>query len=266
MTTFDERRAARIERLRNAAERAQREGEARVKRGNEMFDCIPMGQPILIGHYSEKSDRNFRARAGNNLTKGFALMDAAKDYEQRAEAAENNTAIFSDDPNALDKLTAEIAKLEDLQATMKAVNAAHAKFLKDPASLDKSDLSETYKQTIRDYKPAYSWEPHPIPPYRLTNNNANIRRLKERIKTISAHANDTTTKQTIGDIEIVDSVEDNRLQIFFPGKPSDSIRSQLKSNGFRWTPTVGCWQAYRGAYRKQIAEQIAHSLVKEQTP
>ena len=33
--------------------------------------------------------------------------------------------------------------------------------------------------------------------------------------------------------------EDNRLQVFFDGKPDADTRAELKSNGFRWAPSVG---------------------------
>ena len=35
---------------------------------------------------------------------------------------------------------------------------------------------------------------------------------------------------------------DNRLQVFFDGKPDEATRAELKSNGFRWAPSVGAWQ------------------------
>jgi hypothetical protein len=44
-----------------------------------------------------------------------------------------------------------------------------------------------------------------------------------------------------GDIEISEDREDNRLRIRFPGKPSADCIKVLKSNGFRWAPSVGCW-------------------------
>ena len=36
--------------------------------------------------------------------------------------------------------------------------------------------------------------------------------------------------------------EDNRLQVFFDGKPDADTRAELKSNGFRWASSVGAWQ------------------------
>ena len=38
------------------------------------------------------------------------------------------------------------------------------------------------------------------------------------------------------------STADNRLQIFFDDKPDEETRTALKSNGFRWAPSVSAWQ------------------------
>lgn len=34
---------------------------------------------------------------------------------------------------------------------------------------------------------------------------------------------------------------ENRLNLFFEGKPEDEVRSELKHNGFKWSPSRGCW-------------------------
>lgn len=36
---------------------------------------------------------------------------------------------------------------------------------------------------------------------------------------------------------------DNRLQVFFDGKPDEAARDELKANGFRWAPSVGAMAA-----------------------
>lgn len=45
-------------------------------------------------------------------------------------------------------------------------------------------------------------------------------------------------------VKVVENVEENRLQVFFPGKPDEETRTKIKRAGFRWSPTNGCWQAY----------------------
>ena len=53
--------------------------------------------------------------------------------------------------------------------------------------------------------------------------------------------------------------EDNRLQVFFDGKPDADTRAELKSNGFRWAPSVGAWQrqltvsyTHLDVYKRQV--------------
>ena len=45
-----------------------------------------------------------------------------------------------------------------------------------------------------------------------------------------------------GRVEIRQDQDDNRIRLFFPGKPSDEQRARLKKRGFRWSPRAGAWQ------------------------
>ncbi|MCH8178148.1 MAG: hypothetical protein IIC09_08135, partial [Proteobacteria bacterium] len=143
---------------------------------------------------------------------------------------------------------AKLKQREDQQVRMKAINAAHKKFLKDPGSLDKTDLTDEDKDWVRRYEPKYSWEPHPLAPYQVTNNNAEIRRLKLRVKMLegkaekaeSAQPGDNSYQFEGGTVEL--NYEDDRLRILFDEKPDADMRQQLKSHGFRWSPKAGAWQ------------------------
>lgn len=55
------------------------------------------------------------------------------------------------------------------------------------------------------------------------------------------------------------NVEKNGVEIRFPAKPSDSIRTALKANGWRWSRFSGCW------YRKDTpaARTFANGLATE---
>lgn len=49
-------------------------------------------------------------------------------------------------------------------------------------------------------------------------------------------------EKVVNGVRIVLNKALDRVQIIFPDKPSDSERAILKSNAFRWAPSVGAWQ------------------------
>lgn len=241
MNDYEARKEARIERLRERAAKKAAESTAAYNDSRSMMAAIPMGQPILIGHYSEKADRRYRDRAWNKMGKSVALSKEAEELERRAEAAEENTAISSDDPEAVVKLKEKLADLEKTQADYKAVNAAYRKFLKKPESLDASDLPESVKTKIRNFKPEWSGD-KPIAGFYLTNNNANIRRVKERIAELTRKASEPERPPLAGDgWSITEDREDNRVYVRFDVNPDYAARTILKSHGFRWKPSVKAW-------------------------
>ena len=250
MNEYEAKQARRKERMLSLADRLQCASDAAYAQARRMADVIPLGQPILIGHHSEQRDRNYRARIWRTQERCVELQRKAEYFRGKAESV-GEGGISSDDPGAPDKLRDRLAELEAMQARMKSINTAHKAFLKNPASLDKAQLSESDKAKIRAYKPAYSWEPHPYPPYSMQNNNANIRRIKDRIAVVSAmqaRAERTGDKEhDCGAYRVVEAFADNRVRVLFPGKPSADIRSVLKRNGFRWSPDAGAWQRMWGA-------------------
>ena len=253
--TYQQKREQRAERLDNRAAKARQEATERGEYVHKMAEVMN-GQPILVGHHSEGRHRRDLDKMHNNMHKSVQLTRQADDLERRAAACRNNTAIFTDDPDASEKLADKVERLQARQDLMKAANRLARKGDRDGLAemgfasklIDKL-LTPGYGQGYGEHLGFASWE--------LTNNNANIRRLKKRLQDIEAHADDETSTQTIGDIEIIDNVEDNRVQIFFPGKPAPEVRQTLKSNGFRWAPSVGAWQRHRNAWALQIAKEIA---------
>ena len=175
----------------------------------------------------------------------------------RRKLTPESRPIMSGDSDAAQRLEQQISEAEARQKLMKDVNAAHRRFLKDPASFEGSDLPADMVALIRRYEPNYSWEPHPFAPYQLTNNNANIRRMKQRLSKIkTAQAKPDTVREN-GGITIEDSPSDNRVRLFFPGKPGEDVRTTLKKHGFRWAPSLGCWQAYRNSRSLAFAGEFA---------
>lgn len=169
--------------------------------------------------------------------------------------------IMSGDADAIGRLQEKIAKAEQDQKIMKLINSIHKKYLKNPDILDEKlesgELTEKDAQLIKSYVPQYSWEPHPFPPYALTNNNANINRMKHRLEQLEKTKATPETETQEKNARIEDSPTDNRVRLFFPGKPDESVRNKMKSSGFRWTPSLGCWQAYRNYRSLELAKEIA---------
>ena len=148
--------------------------------------------------------------------------------------------ISADDPNAVSKLESKLAKLEQAQETMKAVNAYYRK----NKTLDGCPhlSTEQIEKLKASMSGSYRANPKPFESYQLSNNNAEIHRLKDRITAL-------TRRKELGYVgwefdggRVEANTADNRLQIFFDEKPDKEIREELKGNGFRYAPSAEAWQ------------------------
>ena len=163
--------------------------------------------------------------------------------------------IRQDDPQAIPKLEKKLAGLEKAQETMKAVNAYYRKHgtLDGCPHLSPENLEKLKAAMVSGWhyekKPFQSWE--------LSNNSAEIRRIRQRIDSL------TRAKETVyvgwefegGHVEA--NREQSRLQVFFDGKPDADTRQQLKEHGFRWAPSVGAWQRLLNENAYYAADRIS---------
>lgn len=244
---YAEKKEAKIDRFRELAEKRQAEGTALIDRAHQMADVIPFGQPILVGHYSEKGDRNYRARINSTWDRGFKTLETAEYYARRVDNAESNRAISSDDPDAIELLKQKLQKCVDFQEHAKTVNKIVRKKIPNDEKIKLLVESGLKESTARVCIVPDELHRTGIPSYALTNNNGNMKRIRERIAQLEKERDDKTTEEMIGDISIINSVEENRVMIMFPYKPDEPIRERLKRDGFRWSPSNGAWQAYRTA-------------------
>lgn len=242
MNHYEQKLEARRQRLENAAEKAEARASGLFRKADlrEEVSGIPLGQPILVGHHSERRHRKAIERANNAMRRGIEESDRAKDLARRA-ANVGTGGISSEDPEAVDKLGAEVAKLEALQARMKAANAAIRKHAKagpeaQVAALVALGIGETHAAGL--IKPDFCGRIG-FADYQLKNNNANIRRLKARIPRVQAVQAAEEKVEQIGAVEYRE--EECRVWLVFPGKPADAIRADLRGHGFKWSPTRGAW-------------------------
>lgn len=254
---YEEKKQARIERLKNRASNARAKSNDFHESASKMASAIPFGQPILIGHHSEKSDRSYRNKIENKFRKSFEEQKKANYYEEKAKAAENNKSIYSDDPEAVKKLKEKLEVLEKRQELYKSLN----KIIKRKKGTQKEKVQEIIKLGLSEENAYKLFTPDfagraGIPSFELSNNNASIRRLKKRIEEETAKAQDTTKEEIINGIKILDNVEENRVQIFFDSIPNEETRKKLKSNGFRWSRFNKAWQRHRSNQALYLAKQI----------
>ena len=161
-------------------------------------------------------------------------------YEHKAEAAERNTAIFSDDPEALTKLKEKLEGLQVAQTRMKQINAYYRKHGTCQGFHGLSnEQAEKLDERVRN---GYSWEKTPYPPFALSNNNQEIRRLQGRIKQLTEARELGYQGWEFEGGKVVANAENNRLQVFFDEIPSAELRQELKSRGFHWARSEGAWQ------------------------
>jgi len=256
---YEAKREVRYNRLLAAAERAEHESEAARNESNRIASFIPLGQPILVGHHSEKRHRRALETIRNKARKGYELAKQAEEYRSRAASVEANTSIFSDDPEAVEKLDNKLETLLALQARYKAINSAHAKFLKDPSGLDKCGLSEDDKIIIRNYQPENSWVAHPIPPYRLTNLSARIRSAKQRVEIVEKKQSTPDKDEEINGVKIEWRAGENRIRLYYPGRvPADTFKL-LRQHGYRALHSVG-EGAFSAYYNNNAAYFIRHYI------
>ncbi len=237
---YEAKRAARVDRMRSRAARLRAESEAAHERRRAISGRIPMGQPILVGHGSEKRHRRDLKRMDALTRKSLDLAKHADALDRRAAFAEESRAVSSDDPDAVAKLRAKLVSLGQARDKMRAANAAIRKGGDVVARLVALGFSEPRAKQLLESDPMGRVG---FPSYAIRNTSSEERRIKERIRQLEARATTPArAAETIGDATI--SEGDNRVRITLPGKPPEDVRRALKGAGFRWSPTAGAWQRF----------------------
>ena len=271
IAAYRQKKEAKADRFRALQDRATQRSQALYEQQKKMSEIIPFGQPILVGHHSEKRDRAYRKRMIAKMDKAMMEQKKAEFYERKVKAAERNRDIRSDDPLAITKLKEKLAVLEKNQEIMKVKNAAWRQYKKT----GKKDKLQAIGFTDEDIKKSEQWfESLPYfktekqdnifyADYLLKNNNANIRRIKQRIEELTNLRVQETKEIEIGDVQIIDNVEENRVQLIFPGRVSKEFFKEITTMGFRSTSSPGLFQSYRGAHYIERAKSLAKEYIEQ---
>ena len=163
--------------------------------------------------------------------------------------------IRQDDPQAIPKLQKKLDGLEKAQETMKAVNAYYRKH----GTLDGCPhLSpENIENLKADMASGWHYEKKPFQSWELSNNNAEIRRVRQRIESLTRASEVAYVGWEFDGGHVEANRDQGRLQVFFDGKPEADARQQLKENGFRWAQSVGVWQRLLNDNAYRASDRIA---------
>ena len=186
---YEERRKRRIERYKELSLKAQeRSSQYSNSNANRILQIAP-GQPILVGHHSEKRHRKLIKKAQDDIRKSIEEDNKSNFYKERAENAENSKVIYSDDPQAIIKLKEKLERLENEKASIKA----------------------------REHS---TWE--------LTNIGATIRETKKRIERLEKLENIEFQEINFENGKVIHNKEINRIQFLFDNIPDEDTRKILK--------------------------------------
>lgn len=245
------------------AERAYRLAERYAKKMAEYYNkesSIGMMCPSVLvsgaGNFPVKKKERQVAAWGRN----HEFYNSVQGILGKIESILYGTGIIkSDDERAVEKLEEKLDDLKNLQEQMKAANKAVR--LKDTETgndlLREMGYSEKAIAELRspDFCGRIGY-----PDYALTNNNANIHRVEERLKRLKAVKEKGSSEKEYKTFKVVENTEAMRYQIIFEGKPAAEVRDLLKSNGFRWAPSQGAWQRQITTNGRYALEQVIEKL------
>ncbi len=231
MSDYERRQELTRERYRARAESARRDADSAHSAARDALAPIPPGQPILVGHYSERGHRASLRRHDRAMQRAIDAQQRAQHYEHKADGV-GRGGISADDPDAAEKLRAKIAKLEQQREAYKARNRAARKAGEDP-----------------------------LPAYVLQNLGANIRRYRARLAEIESRAGQTARDPIVGDgFRVEECPEDNRIRFHFDERPAREVTQRMRRAGFRWSRTIGAWQRQLNNAGRYAAESMAREL------
>jgi hypothetical protein len=180
----------------------------------------------------------FRGEEAKTQTQGRKTMYGNKNRNFDSTRG----GISGDDPNALEKLRAKLAELEHFQDLMRKVNIIIKKEattegrIKALLPLSNNEASLARKLLEPDYAGRIGFKE-----YQLTNNSANIRRIKDRIVELEKAALRQDKEEVTDKYTYREDTAENRLMFLFDGKPDENTRAMLKGRGFKWSPTRNAW-------------------------
>lgn len=120
---LDEASDRRAERLDDRAGRLDRESDRLHDQARDMAAHIPFGQPILVGHHSERGDRRYRGRIADTFDRSAATHRDARLAAGGAEAARANKQHRHDAGTIQRRIQRNEAEVRRIDRTLERIPA-----------------------------------------------------------------------------------------------------------------------------------------------
>lgn len=238
-----------------------------INRDNEIGTRCPSVLVCGASNFPIRKKEKQIAAWDKNM-ENFRKADHYLDMLKRA----HTLAVKSDDPEVLDFLRAKLAGLEEAHALMVSANAYYRKnkTLEGFEGIPADTMAWITRPGV--YLPGgrngdgspLAFYGKPFPTYELTNSNANIKRVKQRIEALEAVKASKPIEEEHDGYTYRENAEAMRVQFHFDGKPDDETRALLKRNGFRWAPSQGVWQRQLNDNGKYAAHRVMEVLDGQQ--
>lgn len=118
--TLAERAQMKAERLDNLADKKARAASAYQKAAQDISERFYMGQPILVGHHSERKARKDKERMDSAQRKAIESQESAGYWLYRAEGVERHANYKNDPRTRARRIETLLAELRDIQRGLNA--------------------------------------------------------------------------------------------------------------------------------------------------
>lgn len=109
---YEERKEIKKEIYEKRIEKAEQNSKNEYNKQQKIANAIPIGQPILVDHYSAGRHISDLKKMDNAMRKSVEEGEKADYYRSKLDNLDNDNVISSDDPNAIAKIQAKIDMLE----------------------------------------------------------------------------------------------------------------------------------------------------------
>ncbi len=173
-----------------------------------------------------------------------------KEAKHKPGEVDLSMPVHANDPEALSKLGAKLKARQERQEWMKASNKIIKRKKLTDAQRTKQLIAMGHDKDGASFLLSGDFAGRPgYPPYELSNNNAQIKRLKGRIAELERDATrdaeyraqaspeEEGRRWSFEGGELLNNTDAGRVQILFDAKPDTTMRRALKSSGWRWAPS-----------------------------